>query len=434
MVQTKSSKETNTNELQNYINQGMIDECTIQQMLQMVQKEEKRKVVEAHPYKITLRGVYYYTYVEDETKKTKRREVKAKTRERLEDKIYEEYKNKENSPSVKDIFDRAMCRNLELGEIQKSSLDRYYTDFKRFFENPNFPLAYTKIKSVTETDLRKFMDISIRDFKLTAKTFSGLKTILNTIFRYAKPEYTDLSITNCLGDYNVPKQAMQKNKKKRCKEEENFTNKEYAKVYDYLYNNLDIKNIGLLIAFHTGLRVGELSSLKAKDFRIEYSDDTCIYLLDICRTEKKQKDKDGKSTIIVEELPKTEKSESTIIIDKEVYDLMLKAKELNPNGEYLFMNLEMGNRIRGSYFYKRLISVCGKLDIVPKSTHKIRRYYATSLHRSNAPDNFITDQIRHKDIATTRTYYITDNADLEEKNKMLESYVSYKDSIVNARI
>ena len=41
-----------------------------------------------------------------------------------------------------------------------------------------------------------------------------------------------------------------------------FSNEEMPLMINYLKNNLDAKNIGILLMFATGIRVGELVTLK----------------------------------------------------------------------------------------------------------------------------------------------------------------------------
>jgi integrase len=438
MVQKQADVKMSSEEiLKLLIENDIVSEDIIQTLSKMVKKEkEKKEILDKHPYKISHnKDGKWRTKVKDLTKPDGRREIHRNSEEELEEALYQHYKDKETNPTVRDVFKEATARKLELGEVQKQSADRYESDFKRFLENPEYPLANMKIGAVTEEIIEEFMDASIKKFKLTQKTFRGLKTVLNGIFKYAKgKKYTSLSISSCYESYDIPKRALRMNEKSKSKDEEIFTNREYAMIYKYLYNNLDIRNIGLLMAFDTGLRIGELSSLKSSDFGcVELEDGKTAYLLTVKRTEKKQKDSNGKTHMVVEDIPKTQKSGEPIIITEDTYKLMLRAKEMNPKGEFLFMNVERGNRIRGSYFNKRLKSICTKLGITPKSTHKIRRFYATMMHFSHLPDVFIADQMRHEDITTTQRDYVKNNAELVEKYAMMEMFDAYRRGIRNTR-
>ena len=65
-----------------------------QELADLVEKMNKRKVIENHPYAISVIQIdgkpYYTTYVADDSKKDGRRKISAQKREHLENKIYEE--------------------------------------------------------------------------------------------------------------------------------------------------------------------------------------------------------------------------------------------------------------------------------------------------------------------------------------------------------
>ena len=66
-----------------------------QELADLVEKMNKRKVIENHPYAISVIQIdgkpYYTTYVADDSKKDGRRKISAQKREHLENKIYEDY-------------------------------------------------------------------------------------------------------------------------------------------------------------------------------------------------------------------------------------------------------------------------------------------------------------------------------------------------------
>jgi integrase len=261
--------------LQNLLDNGILDEDTIQVISDKMNALEKKNILMNHPYAIAQnKDGLWRTKVKDLSKANGRKEIKRKTKEELEDALIEHYKSIIERPTVEMIFNKYMDERLELYDLKKQSADRYRSDFNRFFYNPNCYLADVEIKSIDEAKINEFFNISIRDFKLTSKTFSGLKTIVQGIFRYAKlHKYTDLSITYVIGDYRPRTNVLKSNKKVKSHEEEIFTNEEYAKVHAELNKNPDVKNMGLMIMYDSGLRIGELSALKKTDFSIRYAQD-----------------------------------------------------------------------------------------------------------------------------------------------------------------
>ena len=66
-----------------------------------------------------------------------------------------------------------------------------------------------------------------------------------------------------------------------CKDKEVFDEEEIVLVTEYLKANPDIWNLGLLLQFQTGMRIGEIAALKWEDVNEK---ERCIH---VHRTEKK---------------------------------------------------------------------------------------------------------------------------------------------------
>ena len=81
----------------------------------------------------------------------------------------------------------------------------------------------------------------------------------------------------------------------------------------------------------------------------------------------------------------------------------------------MFMD-NQGRRIRANRFNYWLHRACKKVGIPERSTHKIRKTYASILLGNNVDERLITNQMGHTDIATTKgSYYFNRNS--EDKNK-----------------
>ena len=72
-----------------------------------LEQMNKKSVIEKHPYKITEMikhgETYYLTYVYDDTKNNKRRQITAKSKPDLENKIYKNYLDKQ-SRTLENIY------------------------------------------------------------------------------------------------------------------------------------------------------------------------------------------------------------------------------------------------------------------------------------------------------------------------------------------
>lgn len=188
-------------------------------------------------------------------------------------------------------------------------------------------------------------------------------------------------------------------------------------VTDYLKEHADIWNLGLLLQFQTGMRIGEIAALKWEDVDLEKE---CLH---VHRTERKYRKDDGKWTCQVKDTPKTDAGNKEIIIPPTAKWTLKKAYEQNPDGEYVFMNNDI--RIRENSFNKRLNTVCKKLYIPPRSTHKVRKTYGTTLLDSNVDDSFVAEQMGHTDVATTRKLYYYSNKNRKTKITQIRNAISF---------
>jgi len=89
--------------------------------------------------------------------------------------------------------------------------------------------SYCRFQSRIET----FIKSTIHQYSLTAKTYSGLGTIIRGVFKYGKCHgFTNISITTFLGDLELSKRIFQR--KVIDKESEVFNEDEIIVVKDYL--------------------------------------------------------------------------------------------------------------------------------------------------------------------------------------------------------
>lgn len=402
-------------EILNYaLEKGMINKDTV---LNDIEAMERKEILSKHPCKITITNYkngkhVFATYLplEDGTRLFRRRN----SQKELEDVIIAFYREQQERIYLTNVFEEWINQKLEYGEIQKASYDRYRNDFKRFF-NTNDTIMRKQFKNITTEDLEAFIKNSIHNLALTRKCYGGLRTLLRGIFKYGKKKhYTTISITEFFGDLELPKNIFQK--KYIEKQKEIFLENEIPMVIKFLRENPDIFNLGILLTFQTGMRVGELSSLMPQDI-------TESNMIKIRRTEVKFKDEYGKWTVSVKDHAKTDAGHRDLIIPETAKETLKMILNLNPNGTYLFEN--KGKRIRGNTFNKRLSNICDKLCIPHRTMHKIRKTYGTQLIDNNVDEKFILEQMGHEDISTTKKLYYFSNKTTQSKQKQIENAIIF---------
>ena len=227
--------------LQFIINNGMIDINDIQNSMEAMKREE---LLKKHQYKIWQgKDGKWYTYLPDDSKKEGRRLVKRTEEKSLEDVVVSYWKQLGEVHTLKSTFYEWAGEKLRYGEIEKNTYDRYETDFNRFFKNG---FENTNIKNITEDSLEDFIKSTINRKQLTSKAYSGMRTLIIGIFKYAKKhKYSDISIHTFFGDLNLSKKIFAK--KVKCAEKEVFTEEEIKSIVKYINGKeLRIRELGIL--------------------------------------------------------------------------------------------------------------------------------------------------------------------------------------------
>ena len=388
---------------------GMIDIDAIQQDIEL---NKRKKYLEKHTTGIWQgKNGSYYTYLPDEKAKNGRKLVKKTSRKSVEDVIVDYYKAMETEPYIGDVFRAWAGERLKYNEITKQTYDRYLTDYKRFIEGSE--LEQRRFRYVTEELLEEFIKSAIRENELTAKAWGNLRILIRGIFKYGKKKgLTSISITNFMGDLELSKNIFRK--RIFTDEESVFTQNEVDRIVEYIDSHPEsIINLGIKLVFETGLRAGELSALKSEDFDGN--------VLTVRRTEIKFKDENDHCVFEVRENTKGRDGIRKVIVTDRAICIIDRVRQINPNGEYLFM--KDGRRVRGNYFTVHLERICRNLGIGQRSLHKVRKTYATKLLNGGVDEMLVIKQMGHTDISTTKGFYYFDNREDSEAVKMIQDAI-----------
>lgn len=393
--------------LQFALESGMIDESTIQEKMEM---NERKKYLEKHPYKIWKgKDGKWYTYLPD--KKKTRRQVKRSIKNDLENIIIDYWKDELDNPTIDEVFKEWNDRRLELKKISMATHNRNEQFYKRHYGQ----FGKKKIKSLCWEDFEEFLEEQIPKYSLSAKAFSGLKGITKGFLQRArKRNLIDFDVVTNLNEMEISDIEFKRTIKEDY--EEVYNDEEFAKIVNYLESNLDLHNMGILLLFVTGMRVGELVTLKPSDF-LENT-------IKIRRTETRIR-KENKSVYDVKDFPKTKAGARTVIIPNDYKWLAKKILHENPFSEYVFMR-KNGSRITSNCIRRRLECINQKLGIVQKSPHKIRKTYGSILLDNKVDNKLITDVMGHTTIACTENHYHRNRKTFELKTEILSSIPEFK--------
>lgn len=396
---------TNDDILRYALSNGIINIEDVQEKIAM---RERERLLNKHPYSIWYgNDGKWHTYLPDD--KRGRIPKRRNSADEIENVIVEYWKEKEENPTIHELFREWSLKKLNRKDISHATYDRYQRQFDECFEL----IKDIKIKNISEEDIEDFMIDSIRKKELTQKGFSNFRTLVFGIFKYAKKKkYISFTIKQVVDDIEFPRNIFRKEIK--SDDEMVFMENELPLIMEQLNDNLDIINIGLLVMFKSGLRVGELAALKCEDVS---DDDKTIHVnrTEICY------EKDGKNIYTVRDFPKTQASIRDVSFPQKYSSFLQKAKK-SSSGNFLFeIN---GERVKTYQFRNRLKTICKRLKIKNKSPHKARKTYATILIDNGVGESTIISQMGHTDIKTTKTFYYKNRKDNSQKQNIIDSVVS----------
>jgi integrase len=383
------------------------------QARKLEQMKKDLAILSKHPSKIFYSENNYMTYVKDSSYGRGLRKLRAKTLDELNAKIIEFYKNCEDNPTVNEAFDSWMDERVAYHEVKIQSITRMKNGFKRYFTSDK-KITRQPINTVTENELTEFIKSTIVQFNMSRKQYADFRTIVRGLWRYSKDRgWTKLNIVEFFQEIYLPKGLFRKPESRN--KSKVFTHEECEKLTDYLSQSNYLTDFGLLLQFQTGLRVGELSSLKWIDIHEDY--------IHVQRTEVHYQE-NGHDKKTVQDLTKTEAGDREVVLTKNAQQTIHKIRMKNPFGEFVFERSDH-TRIAESCFNRRLGIVCKRLGIEHSSSHKIRRTFATNLIDSGTDESLIKETLGHSDITTTRKYYYFADQSLEEKKEQIERAIPY---------
>ena len=337
----------------------------------------------------------------------KQKKITCRNREELERRIISFYKEAEmqESVTISQVCTEWLNEKLTYKEIGGPTYTRYMTDYNRFLNGT--PLGKLPVISLTSQALRQSIKDQIIEHSLSRKAYKQLHILLRGSLRYARENgYTEFAAGAFFADLVLPDRMFSR-PQRRVAEKETFSDDEVRLLMDYLWKEQDLRGLGLILMFQTGMRVGELAALR----RDNVHDGKIV----ITGTEEVYTDPaTGRKICEVADHAKTEAGERTIILPAQAERTLKAIRVKNPFGEFLFMD-KLG-RIRGKRFNTWLKRACRKVGIPERSTHKIRKTYASMLLGAGVDEKLVTSQMGHTDISLTKGIYYY-NRDSEQVKK-----------------
>lgn len=364
-----------------------------------------------------IKGVeLYYEVIELPRKsdgKRNRKHVYAKTVSDLKNKldvikndIYHGV-NVSDTNSFGKLFDEWFY-NIHLKNKKISTINRYEGLYDLYVKNSI--LKDKKINTLKVIDIQKFYN-SLEDEGITANTIKMIHKIIKPFLNYLHANGFTINDLGATGLIKLPKII------KKTNSMTVFTLDEQNKFIQSITNN-PIRVL-YLFALGTGLRIGELLALTWDDIK-----DNMVTVNKNIKSVKI----DGKWILLLQDTPKTEKSNRTvpipqnILFELDVYkskqnDLKSKALDMYKDNNVIF-STDSGTYINPSNLNRRFKKTLKKADMEPIKFHSLRHTYATRLFENSIPPKTVSELMGHKDVQTTLNLYtwVLDS----QKNKAVE--------------
>lgn len=382
------------------------DILTVSEVDDMLKMTRKKLVEQKHPYAINSRtnGRVITTVRED----GKLKQISAVTMEDMLDKLYLFYFENKKNLTLNDLFPQWKEKRLKDKDVNIKTVRRDNEHWNRYYKDHSIILV--PISKITTKMLNDFFNTTISKFNFSRKEYNNMKSIMIALLRNAINE--EIITTNPMnGIYITSKLRAIRKKNDGSKL---YLNDEFDALDTHLESESTIEALCIRLMFQLGVRIGEGVALKFSD--IEYGK------IAIQRMEEKVLVYDnGKfksaGVQIVDHLKQENESEYRFIsLTVVAKDIIRKAKELNPDGEFIFER--NGERITARAVTYWLSKYCRDAGITYKSPHCTRRTTASRLCNKGMPIDKIRDMLGHVDENTTLKYIYNTNMERENMNIM----------------
>lgn len=367
------------------LNFGII---TTDSVLDKIMSTKREQIKKQHSYAITPpaseNGRWQTCYKDSDGK---RKNIKAQTEEKLLDKLIPIYFS--NTHIDKLTFYGLFNEWLNYKKTIANSLNttkRHEQHYKRYFNTS--VLHNANFKKIDDLMLETECNRIIREFNLSRKEWGKIKTILIGMFDYAvRKNYLS---ENPMGKVQILvkfKQVVRKIGKTETYNSDEL--KELDRYLDSMYNETnDTVFLAVKLNFMLGLRVGELVALKWDD----YCD---INHLHIIREEVRNQITNHYEIV---EHTKTNRDRFIVLIPKAIHIL----QTIEHKSEYIFVR--DGERITARQVAYVLEKYAERQDLPVKSTHKMRKTFASNLNANGVPLDCIRELLGHSNLNTTLGY------------------------------
>ena len=365
---------------------------------------EKRILTEIHKYaifEVPSNPGYWKTTLPDSSRPDGRKHIKRKGYDRLCQEIIEYYiKELHLDMTMDTLFERWVIfrrdeTSAKPGTVRKD-MSLYRTHCQKLTID-GIPLGSWKVSELTPKKLYSFFRKLTKDRAYSRHAVNNIRGVLSGMLAYAVEK--DIIQSNPAKDIDLKRLSFKPEKDKR---DDVFSKEEAQKLLTHLAPIDEPYALAIRLDFNLFARIGEIEGLKWENVDIE---NRCIHICNQLTYEPELNDDltFSEKKMVPEDYLKgcTAEGYRDEYITDEALEILEKARNINPDGEYVFM--PNGRPIITLTFNKRLKKYCKDAGVPYHSSHKIR-FYAASTAYDGENLASISRMMGHKHLSTTLHY------------------------------
>lgn len=376
-------------------------------VLKIINMKKRNKLTEVHNFKIWQgSNAKWYTYIYD-TEEKKRKLIKKATEEKLYNYLLEIYFPPPKIWTIRELYTN--WRKYKEQIVNSSNtIYRIDKDWERFYINNDLStdIIDRDITTLKPLELEGWMCSLIKSHSLTKKAFYNMSIIPRSIFNFAVEQ--EILLTDNYAKIKINSSLFRKTRKPESNTQV-FTQNEQTKLIEIAlkqYRERKEHNIYLYtvpLAFFTGLRIGELLALQWCDIEKNY--------LHVHQSLKKERTYEDdcwiESHYEVKDSLKQNANERSVLLTPLALSVLSEIRQHyvrnNETPTYIFE--KNGTLAAPGSIYNTWVRLCKKINIKPRSPHKARKSFISTLIANDLPLNYIREISGHEDEQTTLRHY-----------------------------
>ncbi len=332
-------------------------------------------------------------------------------------KTYKEVKDKKNNfkefmeqKTVSITNENTNCSDIFIQWLEKDVFDRVktstYESYSNCIYNYVIPFFQNKKNVSLSKDAITLFAASICEEQTLSNAY---KRKLLTIFKTAVKDISKNNIvsSNMINSIRLPKVEN--------KEIQIFSMKEQRMIESILFQQGNIRSLGILLAFYTGIRLGELCALKWSDFDFE----TGIMSISKTVSRVKSKQTEEKKTMLIVGTPKSQKSIRKIPLPAFFQSIYKELQSTETNKDYYLFS---GTRKPADprTYQKQFKKILFKIGVKDCKFHAIRHTFATRALELGVDIKTLSEILGHSNVTITLNIYA--HSMIEQKKIVMDRF------------